>query len=215
MALNGFAKDFFENGANMGGVVESTGNLSDQAFKRFKESWEEAYTGITKFHKTAFLEDGAKYNRIDQKLSEAQALESRKFAVIEICRTFGVPPHKVFDLEHATFSNIEHQNIEYVQESIMPMSVRNEQTIYKDCLVPIERKTLYAKFNVNALLRGDIAARTTYNHNMRQDGIMNPDEVRELEEMDAQPDGQGKIYASNGNMIPNTSIPQNLPKGAK
>ena len=215
MALNGFAKDFFENGANVGAVLETPNGLSDQAYIRMKNDWQITYAGIRNQHKTAILEEGTKLNKMEPKLSEAQALESRKFAVIEICRMLGVPPHKVFDLDRATFSNIEQQNIEYVQESIMPMSVRLEQTIYKDGLVPTERKSMYAKFNVNALLRGDITTRTTYYHNMRNDGIMNADEIRELEDMNNQPGGQGQVYAINGNMVPVTSIPQNLPKGAK
>lgn len=127
----------------------------------------------------------------------------------------GVPPHKVFDLERATFSNIEQQNIEYVQESISPMSVRIEQTIYKDLLTESEQDEYYAKFNVNALLRGDITSRTAYYHNARQDGWMNANDIRELEDMNLIPaeDG-GDVYAVNGNMIPLSEVRNNLPKGA-
>ena len=214
MALSGFAKDFFENGANIGGVLETPSELSEAAYQRMKADWQTAYAGIMNQHKTAILEQGTKLNKIEAKLSDAQALESRKFQIVEICRMLGVPPHKVFDLDRATFSNIEQQNIEYVQESIAPMSVRLEQTIYKDLLLPSERLALYAKFTVNALLRGDMAARTAYFHNARQDGWMNGDEIRELEDMNRIADGSGQYYAVNGNMIPLSSIPQNLPKGA-
>lgn len=215
MALNGFAKDYFENGTNVGGVVETPSVLSEQSYQRFKESWYEAYAGVTNQHKTAFLEGGAKFNKLGQSPEESQALESRKFEVLEICRVFGVPPHKVFDLDRATFSNIEQQNIEYVQESITPMSVRLEQSMYKDLLTSTEQNKYYAKFNVNGLLRGDIAARTQYYHNARQDGWLNADDIRELEDMNRLPAGAGgDVYAVNGNMIPLSSIPNNLPKGA-
>ena len=215
MALNGFAKDFFENGSNLGGFIESPNTLSDESYTRFTESWAKTYQGVLNQHKIGFLEDGMKFNPLSPKPNDAQALESRRFEVLEICRMFGVPPHKVFDLDRATFSNIEQQNIEYVQESISPMAVRLEQTIYKDLLTESEQERYYAKFNVNALLRGDIAARTTFYHNMRQDGIMCADEIRALEDMNDIPDGIGKIYAINGNMIPLSSVPQNLPKGAQ
>lgn len=215
MALNGYAKDFFENGTNLGGFVETPAGISDKAYERFKESWQETYSGVKNQHKIGFLEDGAKFNSLGKNPSDSQALESRKFEVTEICRMLGVPPHKVFDLERATFSNIEQQNIEYVQESITPMSVRIEQTIYKDALTSTEQGIFYAKFNQNALLRGDIAARTTYYHNARQDGWMCPDDIRDLEDMNKLPEGQGgDIYGVNGNMMPNSAIPQNLPKGA-
>lgn len=215
MALNGFAKDFFENGANIGGIVElpEGSSLSDPAFDRFQKSWDEAYVGVTKFHKTAVLEGGAKYNKVDVKLDEAQALESRKFAIIEICRMFGVPPHKVFDLERATFSNIEQQNIEYVQESISPMSVRLEQTIHKDLLTKVERSLYFAKFNINALLRGDMATRKDFYTAMRQNGIYNANEIRALEDDNAIPADQGgDAYLVNGNMISLKNAEGNLPK---
>lgn len=216
MALNGYAKDFFENGSNLGGFIESPDSLSDTAYERFKESWQATYQGILNQHKIGFLEDGMKFTQLGRNPNESQALESRKFEVAEICRMFGVPPHKVFDLDRATFSNIEQQNIEYVQESITPMAVRIEQTIYKDLLTGKEQETYYAKFNVNGLLRGDLAARTVYYHNARQDGWMNANEIRALEDMNLIPaeDG-GDVYAINGNMIPLTSVPMNLPKGAK
>ena len=95
------------------------------------------------------------------------------------------------------------------------MSVRNEQTIYKDLLTTKEQAIYYAKFNINGLLRGDLATRTAYYHNARQDGWMNADDIRELEDMNKLPEGAGgEIYAVNGNMIPLTAIPLNLPKGA-
>lgn len=215
MALSGYAKDFFENGSNLGGFIEYPDSLSDQAYQRFKDSWQATYQGVTNQHKIAFLEGGIKFNQLGKNPNDSQALESRKFEIIEICRMFGVPPHKAFDLDRATFSNIEQQNIEYVQESISPMAVRNEQTIYKDLLTEAEQAKYYAKFNVNALLRGDIAARTAYYHNARQDGWLSTNDIRELEDMNKLPaELGGDIYSVNGNLIPLTAVPQNLPKGA-
>lgn len=213
-ALNLFSKEFFQNGSNLGGFIEYPGAMSDDAYVRFKESWEKSYSGVLNQHKVAFLEDGMKFTQTGRDPDKSQALESRKFQILEICRVFGVPPHKVFELERATFSNIEQQNIEYVQDSIDPMAVRLEQTIYKDLLTTAEQRSFYAKFNVNGLLRGDMATRTTFYHNARQDGWMNADEIRGFEDMNNIEDGSGQIYAINGNMIPLNSVPQNLPKGA-
>jgi HK97 family phage portal protein len=215
MALNGFAKDFFENGSNLGGFIEYDGMVSDEAYERFKESWNKTYAGVTNQHKWAFLESGFKVNTLTKNPVDSQALESRKFEINEICRLFGVPPHKVFDLERATFSNIEQQNMEYVQEAIVPRAVRIEQTIYKDLLLPSEQGIFYAKFAVNGLLRGDTATRTAYYSAMRQNGIMSANEIRELEDMNRIPtEAGGDVYCINGAMIPLTSVPQNLPKGA-
>lgn len=215
LALNGYARDFFECGSNLGGFVKHPDIMEEESYKRFKESWSEKYAGVINQHRVAFLEDGMDFLPLGNDPEKSQALESRKFAVTEICRIFGVPPHKVFDLENATFSNIEHQNSEYVQDCIAPMAVRIEQTIYRDLLTYSEQETYYAKVNINALMRGDMAARSAYYHNARQDGWMSSNDIRELEDMDKLPPDQGgDVYAVNGNMIPLTAVPQNLPKGA-
>jgi len=132
----------------MGGFVEYPESVSDLAYNRFKDSWQSTYAGVANQHKIAFLEDGFKFTQLGQTPNDSQALESRKFQITEICRVMGVPPHKVFDLERATFSNIEQQNIEYVQESITPMSVRIEQTIYKDCLPSWTRQNTMPSFRL-------------------------------------------------------------------
>jgi hypothetical protein len=63
-------------------------------------------------------------------------------------------------------------------------------------------------------LRGDFATRMNGYHIMIQDGVYNADEVRELEDMNPQPDGQGQIYLCNGNMIPKSMAGVNNMKGA-
>ena len=216
MDLNSYAKDYFENGSNMGGFISYPEAVNEQAFKKFKDDWGKAYAGVTNAHKWAILEGGFTATKMDSNPEQAQALESRKFQIIEVCRIMGVPPHKAFSLDGVSYNSMEQSNIEYVQETIAPMSERISQTIYKDLLFPKEQKIFYATFNINALLRGDIAARTAYYHNARQDGWMSANDIRNLEEMNAIPleDG-GDIYAINGNMIPITAIPLNLPKGAQ
>ncbi len=212
-ALNNYANDFFRNGSNLGGFVECDGELSDKSFKRFQDSWQESYAGVRNQHKVGFLEGGLKFNAIEQNPNDAQALESRKFAVVEICRIFGVPPHKVFELDRATFNNIEELNIEFVQEAITPCCVRLEQTMYKDLLTTKEQENYYAKFNINGLLRGNLEARGQFYHQMRNDGVYNANDIRDLEDMNpiSKEEG-GDAYLINGNMISLENAKNNLPK---
>lgn len=213
MSLNGYAKDFFENGANLGGFVEYPNAVNLEAFNKFKDDWQKAYSGVVNQHRWAILEGGFKLTKFDSKPEEAQALESRKFEIAEVCRIMGVPPHKVYDLDRATFNNIEEINIEYVQETIDPMDERLDQTVYKDLLTTLEQKRFYTKFNTNKLLKGNTVARTNYYNSMRQNGVMNADDIRELEDMNKLPEGVGgDVYLVNGNMISLANAAQNLPK---
>ena len=213
MSLNGYAKDFFENGSNMGGFVEYPAAINATAFAKFKEDWQKTYSGVMNQHKWAILEGGFKVNKMDSDPKGAQALESRKMQIEEVCRIWGVPPHKVFMLDKMTFNNVEHINIEYVQECLNPMAERLEQTIYKDLLNSKEQKTLAANFSTNKLLKGDTKTRTEYYNAMRQGGVFSTNDIRDMEEMNKiSVDLGGDEYLVNGNMISLANAAKNLPK---
>lgn len=200
-------------GVNPGGFVEYPGTMSDKAYERFKDDFLKNYAGVANAGKWLFLEQGAKANRWDTDLEKNQLLESRKYAVSEICRIFGIPPHLCFDLEHATFSNIEQQSLEFVRDFVNPMSVRMEQTLRKDLLTSREKKNYFFKFNTNSLLRGDTAARTAFYASARQNGWLSANEIRELEDYNSLGE-DGDIVFINGNMLPLSSAKENKPKSA-
>lgn len=202
LATEEFGARFFSNGAHPGGIVEYPSVLKDEAYERFKKSVQEAYGGLSKSHRLMVLEQGLKYHQIGIPPEDSQFLETRKFQVNEIARIFRVPPHMVGDLERATFSNIEHQSIEFVVHTIRPWLVRWEQAIKRDLFLPGERSTFFPEFLVDGLLRGDTKSRYEAYAVGRQNGWLSADDIRELENMNPLPDGQGKIYLVNGNMIP-------------
>lgn len=167
------------------------------------------YQGTRNSHKIAVLEEGMKYHTIGIAPEDAQFLETRKYQLNEICRIFRVPPHLVGDLEHATFSNIEHQSIEFVQHTIRPWIVRWEQEISKSLLSEEERTLYFAKFNVDGLLRGDYKSRMEGYAVGRQNGWLSINDIRKLEDMPlVDKNLGGDDYLVNGNMIPASVIKQ-------
>lgn len=214
--LNTLSGSAFKTGVNPGGFLEAPAALSDKAYQRLTEDFQRKYAGVQNAGRFIVLEEGVKPTMVDRDLEKTQALESRKFAVSEICRIFGVPPHLCMDLEHATFTNIEQQSAEFVRDAINPLSVRIEQAMFRDLLTPRERRTYFFKFNTNGLLRGDTAARTAYYNSARQNGWMSADEIRALEDMNPLPEGAGGgLYTVNGNMISLANVPLNIPRGAQ
>ena len=200
IATEEYGSKYFSQGGNMGGVIEVPDVMGDEAFERFKSSFQQAYTGLGSSHKWLFLEQGAKANKLNSNPDESQFLETRRFQVIEIARFFNVPPHMIMDLERATFSNIEQQSINFVQYCLAPWLKKGEQTIYRDLLNPNDRKKHYAKFGVNALLRGDSNSRKDFYNTMLQNGVYSPNMVLELEDLNGYEGGD--IRMVNGNMIP-------------
>lgn len=127
---------------------------------------------------------------------------TRKFQRNEIASFFHIPPHMIGDLERATFSNIEQQSIEFVVYTMRPWFVRWEQSIQKNLMGPAERRQYFAEFLVQGLLRGDTISRFQAYATARQWGWMSADDIRELENQNPLPDGQGQIYYMPMNMLP-------------
>ena len=200
MAEDEYAQNFFANGAYPGGVLQSAKALDDKARGRLRDGWTNAYNGGGA-HKVAVLEDGIEWKPMTVNPKDAMALESRKFQVSDIARMFRVPPHMIADLDRATFSNIEHQSLEFVMHSLRPWLVRIEQE-YNYKLFNTEKvpARYFSEFLIDSMLRGDIKSRNEAYAIMRQNGVINADEWRERENLNPLPDDAGKKYIVQLNM---------------
>jgi len=180
LATEKFGGQLFRNGAKMGGILEHPGKLSDEAYKRVKNSFDEATSGENS-HKTALLEEGMKFSKVSMSADDAQFLETRKFQQVEIAGVFRVPPHLIMNLDRATFANIEHMSLEFVQYSLMPWLTRIEKAIRRDVFSAQDKKNNTIKFDVSALLRGDAASRSAYYASGIMNGWLTRNEARAKE----------------------------------
>lgn len=201
MAAEEYGSKFYANGAAPGGVLEHPGVLKDP--ERVRESWQAAFGGSQNANKVAVLEEGMKYEPISINPSEAQFLETRKFQIDEIARIFRVPPHLIGELEHATFSNIEEQSLEFVIYVLQPWLNRIESAISRSLLSPEEKRKYFALFNVDGLLRGNYQSRMQGYATGINNGFMCPNDVRRLENWDLIPEEEGgNLFMVNGTMTP-------------
>lgn len=201
IAAEEFGSKFFSNGATPSGILTHPNTVKNP--KALRESWMEAYGGSSNSNRVAILEEGMSFTRISMPNNEAQFLETRKFQVSEICRIYRVPPHMIADLEHATFSNIEHQSIDFAVHCIRPWLVRIEQSINRSLFTEKEKGHFYCQFNLDGLMRGSYKERMEGYSIARQNGWMSANDIRALENQNPIPkeDG-GDALLVNGNMIP-------------
>ena len=196
VACDEYGASFFANGASPSAVLEHPGVIKNP--ERVREAWQRAY-GSGNAHRTAILEESMKYTPISIPNNEAQFLETRKFQIEEIARLYRVPLHMIGDLEHATFSNIEQQSLEFVKYTLDPWLVRWEQGMQKALLSDSEKGRYFIKFNVEGLLRGDYASRMQGYATARQNGWLSANDIRELEDMNSIPEEEGgNLYLVNG-----------------
>ncbi len=205
LATMQFGNRFFANDSRPGGILQAKQRLSDEAANRMKTSWEAAHQGLTRSHRVAVLEEGVEWKQVGIPPEDSQWLQTREFQIQETTRIFRMPPHKVQDLSRATYSNIESQSIQYVTDTLRPWLIRWEQQINKDLLMPGEKRRYFVEHLMDALLRGETLARfQAYQYGL-QNGIYNPNEVREFENLN--PFEGGDVHLQMQNMTPYGTLP--------
>ena len=201
LATEDYGATFFANGANPGGVLEHPGVIKPEQADRLRESWQSQFGGANA-HKVAVLEEGLKFHQMSIPPEQAQFLETRKFQINEIARIFRVPPHMVGDLEKSSFSNIEQQSLEFVKYTLDTWVVRWEQSLQQALILPSEKATIFIKFNLDGLLRGDYQSRMQGYSTGIQNGFMSVNDVRGLEDMNLlTAEEGGDLHFVNGNMV--------------
>lgn len=196
--VDAHADAFWGSGGRPGVVLTVPAGYPDVAKQNLKDGWDEYRR--ERAGGTALLEDGVTATPWSMPHDDAQFIETRRFQVTEVARWFGLPPHKLGDLEHATFSNIEHQGLEYVIHSLRPWLVRWEQAIKLQLLR--DDPEHFVKFSMDGLLRGDAVSRATALNIQLRSGVITPDEWRSLEERNAYPDEMGDKPFLSADMSP-------------
>jgi len=194
-----------ENQLVPSGIITHPGRLSPEAAERLKVQFAKRYMGRENAGKPILMEEGMKFEPVTIRPEDAQFLESRRFGIEEIARWFGVPPHKLADMERATFSNIEHQSLEFVTDALMPWVKKlEEEADYK--LLRGSTDGYYTKIDVRGLLRGDNKSRMEYYKGGVTNGIFSINDCRAWE--DLPPVEGGDEHFVQAQMIPISAAAQ-------
>ena len=176
-----FGSRFFANGAHAGGLVSFPGKLTDP--NKVRDQIEKK-TSNENAHRLLVLDGDAKYQQFAVPPDDAQFLQTREFSVDEVGRMFRLPLHFLNKMGQATFNNLEMMGTHFVQFTMMPWIIRWEQELTRKLLSKEDIASgLVFKFNVAALIRGDIKTRSEVHAKGIQNGWVTRNEVRALEDM--------------------------------
>jgi len=177
------ASRFFKNDSTPGGILFNKGATEEQR-KAAKQAWESTQKGKNK-GKTAVMPGEWEYKQVTVTPEQSQFLQTRAFSVVEISRWFGVPPHLLFELDRATFSNIEHQQLQFLIYTLNGWINRWEQELNRKLFTIQDRlsEKFFVKFNVNAILRTDIKARSDFYRTLWSVGALSTNDILDLEDM--------------------------------
>lgn len=207
LAAEQFGQRFFTNGAIMSGVIEAPPGAVVDADK-LKAEFNKRHDAKKRAHAVGVLTGGATFRSLSFSPEDTQFLALRKYQLEDAARLFHIPPFKIGSTEPGAvaYASTSNARIDYVQSAVEPIVVLLEDA-YSD-LVPGD--DTYVKFNLNALLRGDPAARYVAYNTMLQAGVITKDEVRRWEDWGPADDAVGVATVNGGYLrTPQNTAPQN------
>ena len=197
-ALEEFSARFFGQGSTTQGLIEWPGNLTKEQAKDLADGFEEGHKGLKRAHRPGVLFGGAKFVKTGVDPNEAQMLESRQFSVEEIARIFRCPLHllQVATPGAMSYASVEQNAIQFAQYTLRPIISKFETAL--STLLP---GPAFVKFNLDAILRGDIQTRFAAYSTGQLAGFLSVNDIHRLEDMPPADGGdEYRVPLSNVNL---------------
>ncbi|MFD1809291.1 phage portal protein [Gemmobacter lanyuensis] len=195
MATADHSNRFWNKGGRPSTVLTTTQKVSPEDKMRIRSDWDRIHSGPDG-SAIAVLDQDLKSAFLTHNLKDSQFLETRQFQVVDLARIWGVPPHLIFELSKATFSNIEHQSLEFLTYHLGPHFTRVAQAATRQ----FAPEGMYFEHVTDALVRGDLKSRMEAYWLQRQMGIVNANELRRRENENNIPGEAGTEYWRPSNM---------------
>lgn len=184
IATRDYGARYFSNSARPPTWIEMPGKFdTPETRRKWVSDFSAAYGGVNS-GRSPVMENGMKLHAIAINNSDAQYIENRKFQDVDIAGIFRMPPHKIGILDRATWGNIEHQQLDFATDTILPPCVAWEQALRRDLMLEDD---VFPEFKLAMLLRGDTKTRYDAYGKGIQDGWLTRNEARTLENMNPLP----------------------------
>jgi HK97 family phage portal protein len=178
LMLQRWTSAIWGNNASPSGALAFDAALNQTQFDRLRERVRQRYQGAENAGTVMILENGAKWLPFSSNPVDAEVLASRRFAVEEVARLFGVPGPIISDLQFGTFTNSETMLRHFASSTLTWWARRIEACLERSIVAAGDvRITL----DLSGLLRGSHTERWATNIAAVQAGILTADEVRLLE----------------------------------
>lgn len=203
------AASLHKNSVRPSGVYSVEGTLKDDQYLGLVAWIEKHFAGAANTGTPLILDRSAKWVSTQMTGVDAQALETRKYQIEEVCRFFGVMPIMAgYSDKTATYASAEQMFLAHVQHCLAPRWTAYEQVLYNQLLTEKERNDgYYFNFTEEGMIRGSIVDTKDVILGYVNGGIMTPNEGRDKLDLNPDPDP-----ASNKLRIP-ANIVGSVPAG--
>ena len=175
-----FARAFLDQGAQPSVAISHPGTMTMEQRRDLRQSFQDRHGGASKAGRALILDGGLTVATMQVSPEDAELLNSRRFAVEEIARVYGVPPPMIGDLSHGTFTNSREAARWFGQFTLTPRVRRLEAELNKALFGYGSRYEI--EFDMSSLLRSDPETRWASHKIAIETGVLDTDEVREIEE---------------------------------
>lgn len=177
-----YATRLFSNDGGVRGVFQKPGEqgdaLSDEAFEHLRMQLAEAMTNLRRNNQPLVLEEGMTFAAVAMNADQAQSSQARDSAVVDIARTFRMPPHKIMHLINVKYENMETLEKSYVQDSLIPICREIEEKMEVSLLTREEMAEYCFEFDRRAMLLNDQKQLAEVTKVLVQNGGLRMDEFR-------------------------------------
>ncbi|WP_144149362.1 phage portal protein [Paraburkholderia sp. BCC1884] len=184
----------FRTGVMAGGAIEIPKELSDNAYKRMKESLADNYSGAENAGSWMLIEEGGTAKQFSITAVSAQQIETRNHQIEEVARMYGVPRPLLMMDDTSWGSGIEQLAIFFIQYGLAHWFVSWEQAAARSFIPDNQLGMQQFKFNEGALLRGTLNDQASFFSKALGSGgqapWMSQNEVRELSDLPKSDDPQ-------------------------
>lgn len=178
-AANEHARTFLSNGASPSGVIEVPGTMKPEQRTSLRDSFQARHGGAGNAGGTLVLDGGMTWKAAQISPEDAELLETRRFGVEEIARLFAVPPPIIGDYTHNTFTNSETAGRWFATFCLSPWARKLEAEFARSVFPTNGPYEL--ELDLSGFLRGDPETRWNAHKIAIDAGVLDPDEVRQVE----------------------------------
>jgi HK97 family phage portal protein len=172
-----YANNMLRRGIPAGYLKVNQPDLTQTAADDLKARWEAAHSG--RMRRIAVLNAVTEFHELSIDPQALQLLEMRRYSLLDIALMFGVPAWLLgLPGDSSTYANVESRFIEFAQFTLLTWARRWEAAI--DAVLP---RGTSMKVNLDSLRRADTATRYAAHKIGIEAGFLDPEEVREMEDL--------------------------------
>lgn len=167
--------------------------LSNEQYERLQKQFQQMLQSALRNEKPLVLENGATVNTLTMSAKDTEVAATQKAVIVEVCRLFRMPPHKVMHLEAVKYENLGVLEKIYVSDTLLPYATKIEEALRLGLLSGDEQLEYFFEFDRDQMTATDAVTRAEIAKIGVQAGVLEVDEARRELGYDPLPDDNGQV----------------------